>query len=195
MSYEDHSQADLFAARLEPINFELREFTTGAEGGKFTFSGASKLGERIEWHGHVSVQPIESDGEFQIAGLQAHTIWEYLEDQLSFLVNSGKIDLNATYRFSLQEDADLKVELSKVALTDLIVRLKDSSVDWISVPELILSRTTLDLRQRQAHSDSLSLKGLKLATWLEPDGSFNLLKLAATPPQVAKIPAAVAAPP
>ena len=32
-----------------------------------------------------------SDGEFQIDGLQAHTIWEYLEDRLNFLVNSGSI--------------------------------------------------------------------------------------------------------
>ena len=56
----------------------------GVEGGRFTFTGASNLGERIEWHGHLSVQPIESDGELQIDGLQAHTIWEYLEDQLNF---------------------------------------------------------------------------------------------------------------
>jgi hypothetical protein len=181
LSFDDRRRQSDFATRLEPINFELQNFSTGVEGGRFTFTGASKLGERIEWHGHVSVQPIESDGEFQIVELQAHTIWEYLEDQLSFLVNSGKIDLNATYRFSLKDDVDLKVDLSKVALTDLTVRPKDSSLDWITVPELILSGTTLDLRQRQAHSDLLSIKGVKLVTWLEPDGSFNLLKLAAAP--------------
>ncbi len=49
------------------------------------------------------MQPIESDGEFQIDGLRAHTIWEYLEDQLNFVVNSGHIDLNATYKFSLKD--------------------------------------------------------------------------------------------
>jgi Domain of Unknown Function (DUF748) len=181
LSFDDRRRPSDFAARLEPINFELQNFSTGVQGGRFTFTGTSKLGERIEWHGHLSVQPIESDGEFQIAGLQAHTIWEYLEDRLSFLVNSGKIDLNATYKFSLQDDVDLKVDVAKVALTDLAVRPKDSDIDWITVPELILSGTTLDLKGRQAHSDSLSLKDVKLVTWLEPDGSFNLLKLAATP--------------
>ena len=83
VAYEDRSRPDVFAARLEPINFELRDFTTGVEGGRFTFTGSSKLGERIECHGQVSVQPIESDGEFQINGLQVHTLWEYLEDQLN----------------------------------------------------------------------------------------------------------------
>jgi Domain of Unknown Function (DUF748) len=190
LSFDDRRRPSDFATRLEPINFELQNFSTGVTGGRFTFTGASKLGERIEWHGHVSVQPIESDGEFQIAGLQAHTIWEYLADRLSFLVNSGKIDVNATYKFSLKDDVDLNVDVSKVALTDLAVRPKSSDIDWITVPELILSGTTLDLKRREAHSDLLSLDRVKLVTWLEPDGSVNLLKLTAAPAPSSPEPAA-----
>jgi hypothetical protein len=194
LSFDDRRRPSDFATRLEPINFELQKFATGVDGGKFSFSGVSKLGERVEWHGHIAVQPIESDGEFQIADLQAHTIWEYLEDQLNFQVNSGKIDVNATYQFSLKDDVDLKVDVSKVALTDLAVRPKNSEVDWITVPELILSGTTLDLKPRHAHSESLSIKGVKLLTWLEPDGSVNLLKLAAMSPPPAAVSTPAAAP-
>jgi Domain of Unknown Function (DUF748) len=181
LTYEDRSHPSDFAARLEPINFELLNFTTGVDGGRFTFTGTSKLGERLEWHGHVTAQPIASDGEFRIDGLQAHTIWEYLKDRLNFNIDSGKIDLSATYQFALKEDLDLKLDLSQVALTGLRVKPKDSDLDWISLPELIVSDTHVDLLKRQAHSDAVSLTGLKLVTWLEPDGSFNLLKLAATP--------------
>jgi hypothetical protein len=181
VSFDDRRRPSDFATRLEPINFELQNFRTGVDGGRFTFTGTSKLGERVEWHGHLAVQPIESDGEFQIAGLQAHTIWAYLEDQLNFQVNSGKIDLDATYKFALKDDVDLKVDVSKVALTDLVVRPKNSDVDWITVPKLTLSGTTLDLKPRHAHSESLAIKGVKLVAWLEPNGSVNLLKLAATP--------------
>ena len=181
VTYDDRSRPSRFAAQLQPINFELREFTTGVDGGRFTFSGASKLGERLEWHGHVSVQPIESDGEFRIDGLKVHTIWEYLEDRLNFKVNSGKIDLNATYKFSLRDDVDLKLDVSRVALSDLAVRPKDSDIDWITVPELLISGTTVDLTKRQAHTDALTVSGAKVLAWLEPDWSFNLLKLALTP--------------
>jgi hypothetical protein len=214
MSYEDHSQPDVFAARLDPVNFELREFTTGAEGGKFNLTAASKLGERIEWHGHVSVQPIESDGEFQVDGLLAHTLWEYLEDKLNFVVNSGAIDLGATYKFSANGDAakggpadrrpadgrpaNLQVVVSKVALRDLTVRPKDSETDWITVPALAVTGTTVDLATHRAHVDLVSITGIKLLTWLEPDGSFNLIRLTqapspAKPPPVAPPPAAAAA--
>jgi Domain of Unknown Function (DUF748) len=202
VTYADQSRPSVFEARLEPINFELVNFSTGVDGGRFTFTGSSKLGERVEWHGHVSVQPIESDGEFQINGLLAHTIWEYLEDRLNFLVNSGTIDLNAIYKFSLRDAVDLQATVAKIALTDLVVRPKqspkesanESAMDWITVPSLLVSGTTVDLLKRQAHVDSVSLTGVKLVTWLEPDGSFNLLKLAQSPgAPVAGVPATNAA--
>jgi hypothetical protein len=185
VTYADQSRPSEFQARLEPINFELVNFSTGVDGGRFTFTGSSKLGERVEWHGHLSVQPIESDGEFQIDGLRAHTIWEYLEDRLNFLVNSGTIDLNATYKFSLRDAVDLQATVAKVAVNDLTVRPRqsanESAIDWITVPSLLVNGTTVDLLKRQAHVESLSVTGVKLVTWLEPDGSFNLLGLAQSP--------------
>jgi hypothetical protein len=195
LSFDDRRRPSDFATRLEPINFELQNFTTGVDGGRFTFTGISKLGERIEWHGHLAVQPIESDGEFQIAGLQAHTIWSYLEDQLNFAVNSGKLDVSATYKFSLQDQPDLNVEMSKAELTDLTIRPKNADADWITVPKLLLGGTTLNLKQRQARSESLTLTGVKLTAWVEPDGSVNLLKLASAPAPGGGSESATAAPP
>ena len=195
VAYEDRSRPSEFAARLEPIDFELVNFTTGVEGGRFTFTGTSKLGERVEWRGHLSVQPIESDGDFDIGGLRARTIWQYLEDRLNFEINSGSIDVSAAYKFSLKDDVELQATVPTVALNDLGVRLKGSDMDWIAVPSLLLSGTTLDLAKRQARADSLSLTGVKLLTWLEPDGSFNWLKLVQDPmPAPAPAPAAAPAP-
>jgi len=181
LSYDDRAHPSDFTARLEPINFELHDFTTGVDGGQFTFTGSSKLGERVEWHGHVSVQPIESDGEFQIDGLQAHTIWEYLEDRLNFLVNTGSIDVHATYKFALRDAVDLKVDASKFAISNLAVRAKDADVDWVTLPQLLVSNTNVDLAKQSVQVDSLTLSGLKLVTWMEADGSLNLMKLAAAP--------------
>jgi hypothetical protein len=181
VTFDDRAHPSDFATRLEPIDFELKEFTTGVDGGLFTLTGASRLGEKVEWHGHVSVQPIESDGEFQIDGLRAHTLWEYMADRLAFQINSGTIDLNATYKFSYKDQVDLQADLSKISLTDLAVRLKGSEQDWVTVPELLVSGTHVDLAKRAAHTDSISIDKVKLLTWMEPDGSFNLLKLAAPP--------------
>ncbi len=178
VSYEDRSRPSVFAARLEPITFELKDFTTGVAGGLFTFTGASELGERIEWHGHLSVQPVASDGELHIEGLQAHTLWEYLQDQLNFVVASGAIDVQSSYEFSLTDRVNLALNVAKATVSNLAVRPKDSDTDWVSLPELNMSGAALDLAQRSGAIDSLSLTGLKVLAWREPDGAINLLKLA-----------------
>jgi hypothetical protein len=195
VSYEDRSRPSEFTANLQPINFELRDFTTGVAGGLFTFTGSSNLGERIEWHGHLSVQPIESDGELRIDSLRAHTIWEYLEDQLNFVINSGQIDLDATYKFSLKDTVDLQLNLAKLAAADITLRPRDSELDLVTIPGLTVLGTTVDLAPRRVHIDSLSLTGVKISTWLEPDGSFNLLKLMAARVASAKAQAASSAGP
>ncbi len=203
VTYEDRSHPSAFAARLEPINFHLMNFTTGVDGGRFTFSGTSKLGEQVTWQGHLSVQPIESDGELQITALHARTIWDYLKDRLNFVVSSGTIDIAASYKFTLADAVDLQASISSAAVKDLAVRPTETDVDWVTVPSLELHAASLDLRKRQAHADSLSINGLKVTTWLDPDGSVNLLKLAqpraaasgAPPPPGTVGPSAASAPP
>jgi Domain of Unknown Function (DUF748) len=184
VSYEDKSRPSVFAARLEPITFELKNFTTGVAGGLFTFTGASKLGERIEWHGHLSVQPVASDGELHIEALQMHTLWAYLEDQLNFVVASGAIDVQTSYKFSLTDQVNLALDVAKATVSNLAVRPKDSDTDWVTLAGLDMSGAAIDLTQRSGTIDSLSLTGLKVLAWLEPDGAVNLLKLAmpAAPP-------------
>ncbi len=182
VSYRDQSHPSQFDALLAPINFELKDFVTGVAGGLFTFTGVSKLGERVEWHGHLSVQPIESDGELRIAGLRAHTLWEYLEDRLNFVIDSGTIDLQASYEFALKDAIELQLNVATASISNLSVKPRDSDAPWVSVPQLTVSGTNVDLSRRRVQVDSVSLSGLKLSTWLEPDGSVNLLQLAAQVP-------------
>jgi hypothetical protein len=189
-SYEDRSRPDRFSAKLDPISFELKDFTTGVEGGRFKFTGTSKLGERLQWQGHLLLQPLEADGAFQIAGLRAQTLWDYLRGQVGFFVNSGSIDLNGDYKFALRARPELHVNLAQVSLKDLGIRPDEHAEDWISVPKLIVTATDFDLGKRALRVDSVAIDGAKLKTWLEPDGSFNLLRLARRPPAAATQPPA-----
>jgi hypothetical protein len=195
LSFEDRRRPSDFATRLAPINFELQNFSTGVDGGHLIFTAVSKQDERIEGKARVSVQPIESDGEIRITSLQAHTLWDYLKDQLNFQVNSGKIDINAAYQFSYNDKVDLKVQVPKASLTALAIRPKNSETDWIELPEAILSGAALDLDKHLLHADALNVTGLKIEAWLEPDGSLNLLQLEPSPaPGAAAAPMPASAP-
>lgn len=197
LSYDDRSRSPHFEKRLEPISFDLTDFTTQASGGAFSLTAATKAGERFEWQGSLAVQPVASAGEVHVIGLHARTIWEYIDEQVAFSIDAGSIDVDAHYRFALRDAVDLQVDLSKLAVTDLAISPKSAAgaagadagappvvnadSEWVVLPHLELAGLSLDLAKRQVQIQSLDLAQLKLFTWLEPDRSLNLQKLAAPP--------------
>ena len=198
VAYEDRSRPEHFTTRLEPITFDLRDFSTYAEGGAFTFAGATKLGERIEWHGRLALQPVSSDGELRIEGLQARTIWDTIEDRVGFVVESGRIDFSAHYRFALRNAAALNVDSAKLDVSDLAVGPTGSDPEakpaWISLPHLAVNVSGLDLAKRSVTVDTVSLTGLAVRAWRGADRSLNLARLA-VPPATASTAPATASPP
>ncbi len=204
VSYEDLSEPEHFRTRLDAIDFDVHDFTTGIQGGAFNFTGVSKLGERIEWRGRLSLQPMQSSGQLRIVALRANTLWAYLKDRLGnrigFIFDSGTIDVDANYRFALKNAVDLQLNLSKASVRGLGVGPTGSDQQWIGLSALEVTGATLDLPARKVHVDAVSLTGLKVSAWLTADRSLNLSELAGAPtggnPRAASqaAPAAPAAP-
>jgi len=190
VTYEDLSRRTPFSAKLEPINIELQDFTTGVDGGRFTFAASSTLGERLQWRGHIVLQPLASDGDFQVDNLQARTVWSYLKDRLAFVVSSGSIGLHGHYDFALKEQPQLQVALDTVTLSNFGVRPDAASADWITLPQLRVAGTAFDLQRRQVAIDRIELTAPRVGVWMEPGGRINLLRLAGAPsPAAAAVPA------
>jgi len=180
-SFQDLSRADPIDLHVDPITFELHDFTTGAEGGRFTFSGTSRNDERLEWHGHFALQPLSSDGEFRITGLKAHGLWEYIKHQVAFVVPSGSIDLGGSYRFLMRDRPEFEARLSGLDLRDLSLGPTEGEADWLRLSRLSVGPLQLSLIRRSVGVDSLLLDGLKVQAWVEPDHSLNWQRLARRP--------------
>jgi hypothetical protein len=181
VSFTDRSRSPEFSTRLEPIEFDLHDFTTGSDGGQFDFSATTQNAERIGWHGHLSVAPLESDGEITVAGLKARTLWDYVESQVGFAVSGGELGLSARYRASLQGSTEVRVDLVRLTASGLGVRPKGGDTDWISLPELTVGPASLDLARHELNVDAVTLKGLKVSASLASDRSLNLMQLARGP--------------
>jgi len=180
-SFQDLSRADPIDLHLDPIAFELHDFSTGSEGGRFTFSGTSRNEEHLEWHGHFALQPLSSDGEFRITGLKAHGLWEYVKHQVAFVVPSGSIDLGGSYRFLMRDQPDFEARLSGLDLTGLSLGPTEAEADWLRLSRLSVGPVQLSLIRRSVSVDSLLLDGLKVRAWVEPDHSLNWQRLAHRP--------------
>jgi hypothetical protein len=179
VDFADQSRSLRPEKRLSPITFTLRDFRTTSEGGGFQLAAASDEGERFDWSGRLSLQPLKSDGHFQVAGLTARGIHEFLSDMLPFRLAGGGIDLAGDYTFAVVPGDTMRFEATLPTITarELALRAHGVDHDWVLLPKATLEHTRLSLHDRRIAIDALNLEGLKATLWREADGTLNLQRL------------------
>ena len=199
IEFADESRPTPLARSFQSVGFALQDFRTTPEGGDFSFNARSPQDETFEWKGRFAVEPvISSQGEFRIGALHAPGLLDFLGDARPFTLTRGTIDLNGTYRVSLGDEIELGVDLPSIALKDWSLRARDADSDWVRIPSLVVSGTSLALPAQTVGVQKVTLDGLEADAWMSADRSINLVQLFATgpsaEPQVAAPPAAPAPP-
>jgi uncharacterized protein involved in outer membrane biogenesis len=177
---EDGSRGRPFATTLTPIEFTLNDFRTAPNfKNEYRFEAATTAGERLEWSGQFSVQPLGSTGKFAVGALKAATIASYLQDALPFLLASGSLDLEGQYRATLADTMGLAVDLPTLKVHDVAIAPREGGdqTPWITLPETTLSGISFAIPEQKIAVERVDIDNPKLTVWREPDGQPNLLKL------------------
>ena len=178
LEYSDLARREPYHEEFRPVAFTLKDFKTNPQGGGFAFSARSEANEQIDWKGRFEIKPqIASQGDFTLGAVQAPGVARFLGDALPFDVSAGLINIAGSYRVTLGDRLDLKMQLSKLALSGLALRARGADADWIQVPDLELANIAVAMPEQTVQIDSLALNGLKAQCWLNPDGSVNLTQL------------------
>ena len=199
VAFEDRARARPFATELRPITFELRDFgTTSGSGNGYSLRAASVAGESFAWNGTFSLKPLTSSGKFEVANLQARTVWSYLSEALPFEFSKGVLNINGEYSYTASETGGLRFDVHKVALTDFGLRPAGKDFDYLEVAALALESTKVDVRRRRVDVGPVRLDGGTLRAARDAEGRINLSELAGKssepPPPEAPAPAAAPAP-
>ena len=185
-TFEDLSHSRPFRAELKPIAFELHNFSTRARKGEkddneYSLSAASPQGERLNWAGTILLEPLSSHGSFEVADLQAGTIWSYLQQPLPLEIPSGVIAVKGEYNFDSVGDAPaIKVNVHDTMVSDLKLRPRQGTTDYIVLGKLNVHETQVDLGRRAVEIGKVSLTGGEVNAWVSPQGQLNLLELMGT---------------
>jgi outer membrane protein OmpA-like peptidoglycan-associated protein len=183
IAFEDRARATPFATELRPINFELRDFSTGGQSGNaYSLRGASVDGETFAWSGTFQLTPLTSNGKFEVASLQARTVWSYLREALPFEFTRGVLNLNGEYFYNAGEDGGLRLAVHRVSLTDFGMRPLARDHDYVEVASLAVEDTQVNVRTRRVDIARVTLDGGALHVARDPEGRINLLELAGAPP-------------
>jgi uncharacterized protein involved in outer membrane biogenesis len=178
VGYTDRARPTPFERLFEPVEFHLKDFRTTPEGGDFRLAARSERVESFEWKGRFSLEPvIASQGEFDVRGIRAPGVAEFLGDALPFGLSSGTIGVGGSYRVTLGDVLDLKAEIPKVEVSDLGLRARGADADWVHIPTLVVSDAAIALPEQSVTLAGVALDGMKVQAWLAADGSINLVSL------------------
>src|SRR5487761_1495989 len=164
-TYEDDSRSTPFRLDLNPIGFELLNFsTTGSTAGSYHLTAAIGQGGRLDWSGTILAQPISLHGTLALDGLSARTVGTYLGPVLPAEISRGTVGLQGSFAI---DSAAQGAAHQGVRMT-------------IDVPQAQVSG--LGVRPRQAPSDyvqlnRLTLAGANIRGWLDQHEKLNLLEL------------------
>jgi uncharacterized protein involved in outer membrane biogenesis len=165
------------AARLTlaPIAFELTELTTEAsDTAPYKLTARSPDGERIEWNGEVSVNPIASKGRLALQGWNFATLARWLGNRIALERAAGTLDVSFDYDSAFTAGAaaftmsNLQARLAGLALVN-----RAASEPFVQLQSLQLSGGKLDLAARNFTIERVELAHAALALEVGADGTGN----------------------
>ena len=180
-AFEDRTRP--FHAEFKPIAFELRDFSTTARtGNDYTLNAASPEGERLIWNGTLRLEPVSSHGVFEIADLQARTLWRYLRESLSFEIASGVIAIKGDYDLGSEGGPlGLKLNVHDILVTKLGLKPNGAAENCIDLGRIEIADTRVDMSRQSVDVAKVQLSGGDVKAWMSEQGRLNLLDLVAAP--------------
>ncbi len=185
VKFTDRSKSSPVTETVSPIDVEFDAISTLPEHrGSHVVSAKLANGGVVEWKGHVSLNPMLSEGEVRLEGFKLATPWNFIRDQLDLAEPLGDVGATARYRFRYdQARADL-------TLNDVGVKLKGLRLSTPSAPKPILVLDTIevagarfDLASRELTVPAFNVRNGHIAVSVDEKGIANwetLVKTGAT---------------
>jgi hypothetical protein len=179
IQYQDMARPSPLTRLIDSLDLSLRNFTTvPRESGEYEFEATTRHGERLHWHGNMSVTPLRSSGQLEISNARVVNLWEFMSDRLKFGVRSGTLNFRGKY------DLDLSAETARFALREgavdirqLVLTAPEDSLPPVSVPHGSVEGIAFDYPRRALTIGAIRVEGGSLRTAYLADGTMTIQDL------------------
>jgi hypothetical protein len=183
-TYEDDSRSSPFRLDLNPIGFELVNFsTTGSTAGSYHLTATIGQGGRLDWKGTIRAQPISLHGTLKLDGLSARTVGTYLGPVLPAEISRGTVALQGVFAIdsestgSTSQGVRMTIDVLQAQVSGLGVRPLQATSDYVQLSRFTLGNAHIDLGQRSIRVGAITVGGATVRGWLDQGGQLNLLQL------------------
>ena len=179
IAFADLSHPTPFKSIVIPLKVSLDNFSTEKDAvGKYQFTAKTREGEGMGGEGDISINPLGVNGKLTLTGFRTKTLWEYIQDQVGFVISDGFIDMDTGYRIDMiRETIHLKLVDGTMQLEGLELVEKESMNPVLSIPTLSVKGIDIDLTNMKAEVGAVYLKKIRFQDSLDKDGIMHSQKL------------------
>ena len=181
LDYRDDSKPKPVLIDVVPFHILLRNFSTipsQESESAYAFTAEIGKGEKINWEGTFSLEPIESDGKVNISGIKLRTFYQAVRDQFQFEVPRGTLSLAASYHFDLRGQApQATVKNGNVSVQSLAIVERGGIDPVVTIPSVEVEGIQLDLQKQMIDVTRVHSADARFEAWMEPGGIINFQPL------------------
>lgn len=181
LDYRDDSKPKPVLIDVVPFHILLRDFSTipsQESEGAYAFTAEIGKGEKVDWEGTFSLEPIESDGKVNISGIKLRTFYQAVRDQFQFEVPRGALSLAASYHFDLRGQApQATVKNGNVSVQNLAIVERGGIDPVVTIPSFEVEGIQLDLQKQMIDVTRVHSADARFNAWMEPGGIINFQPL------------------
>ncbi len=184
VSFSDGSTKKPFKTVLNPIELKAAHFSNGKDKKTaYSLSIASEAKEKIRLEGELSLEPLWTEGRFEIKSIPLMKYSPYYQDRILFNVEEGRLDFATRYRYAKGEkEPEITVSGMAILLNGLRLRKQEEKEDFLTIPTLSVRDASADVTQKKLTIGMFSTEKGSLSFHRLKNGEIDLTKLLAPSP-------------
>ncbi len=181
LEYRDESKSRPVLIDVVPFHVLLRNFSTvrsQESESVYAFTAELGKGEKVDWEGTFSLEPVESDGKVNVSGIKLRTFYQAVSDQFQFDIPQGVFGLSASYHFDLRgQSPQATVKNGKVSIQNLAIVERGGIDPVVNVPNLGVEGFQLDLQKQTIDIGQVHSSDARVEAWMDASGTINFQPL------------------
>jgi hypothetical protein len=175
VKFTDRSKSTPVSETVSPIDVEFDAISTLPEHrGSHVVSAKLANGGVLDWKGHVSLNPILSEGEVRLEGFKLATPWNFIREQLDVAEPLGDVGATARYRFRYdQAKADLTVNDVAVKLKGLRLSTPSASGPILVLDTVEVAGARFNLASRELTVPTFNVQNGRIVVSIDEKGIAN----------------------
>jgi hypothetical protein len=175
----DHSQLDTIKYTVDPLKFNLKNFSTYAnakESGDYQLNIDLGNGQTIAWTGTLGIAPFRSTGVISIVGLETNKLWQYAAQEAPYNLLHGTVKVDANYHFGMNNDTpEFDLFDSSIELQGLQIALKQKPESFIDIKTASIGPVAFNLTKQTLQIDKLEIDAVDFQIERNKQGELTFL--------------------